>query len=114
MAMNIDSGTTLRGLLCPTWNAGETSTTVKINTTILHSRNDDVVPFADSQELLRNSNLPESALIEVGTEHRLADEESLEVMLEACEWARLEVSDPPTVSCLRSVATSCSRPRPFR
>jgi fermentation-respiration switch protein FrsA (DUF1100 family) len=49
---------------------------------ILHSRADETVPFADSQELLRTSGLPESALIEVGTEHRLADEESLNKMLE--------------------------------
>ena len=44
-------------------------------------------PFADSQELLRNSGLPESALIVVGTEHRLADPESLKAMLEAVERA---------------------------
>ena len=44
---------------------------------ILHSEADETIPFADSQELLRNSGLPESALIVVGQEHRLADEESL-------------------------------------
>ena len=38
--------------------------------------------IADRQELLCNSDLPESALIEVGTEHRLADEESLGRMVE--------------------------------
>jgi len=40
------------------------------------------VPFADSQELLRNSGLPESALIVVGSDHRLADPEPLAKMLE--------------------------------
>lgn len=54
---------------------------------ILHSRADNVVSFADSEELVRNSGLPSSALVEVGTEHRLADEESLEKMLEAMERA---------------------------
>ena len=44
-----------------------------------------MIPFADSQELLRNSGLPESALIVVGYEHRLADPESLAKMLEAVE-----------------------------
>ena len=85
VAMNIDSGTTPLVLLCPAWKRWGTATTVKPNTVILHSRADDVVPFGDSQELLRNSGLPESALIEVGTEHRLADEESLQAMLKACE-----------------------------
>jgi len=33
---------------------------------ILHSRADDVVPFSDSEELVRNNDLPAKALIEVG------------------------------------------------
>jgi hypothetical protein len=57
---------------------------VKKNTTILHSRADDVVPFADSEELVRNSGLPVTALVEVGNDHRLADSEALKAMLEAC------------------------------
>ena len=52
---------------------------------ILHSRDDDVVPFADSEELVRNSGLPALALVEVGDDHRLADSEPLRKMLEACE-----------------------------
>jgi hypothetical protein len=44
-----------------------------------------VVPFSDSQELVKNSGLPSEWLIVVGTEHRLADEESLKKMLEAVE-----------------------------
>ena len=58
--------------------------TVKANTTILHSPEDDVVPFEDSEELIKSSGLPSDSLIEVGTEHRLADEESLGVMVRAC------------------------------
>jgi len=42
------------------------------------------VPFADSEELVNNSRLPSAALIEVGTEHRLADEESLAAIVRAC------------------------------
>jgi hypothetical protein len=60
---------------------------VKKNTTILHARADVVVPFADSQELVRNSGLPASALVEVGSDHRLADPEPLAAMLRACEGA---------------------------
>jgi uncharacterized protein len=58
---------------------------VRPGTVILHSRADDVVPFADSEELVRNSGLPAWALIEVGNDHRLADPEPLSVMLKACE-----------------------------
>ena len=71
-------------LLCPAWKKWGTATTVKPNTVILHSRQDDVVPFADSEELIKNSGLPESALIEIGDDHRLADPEPLEAMLDAC------------------------------
>jgi hypothetical protein len=46
-----------------------------------------VIPFADSEGLVRNSGLPASALVEVGSNHRLADPEPLEAMLKACERA---------------------------
>ena len=69
-------------LVARTWG---TATTVKPNTTILHSRQDETVPIADSLELLKNSDLPSGALSVVGTEHRLADEESLKAMLRAVE-----------------------------
>lgn len=85
VAMNIDSGDTPLVLLCPAWKRWGSAKTAKKNTTILHSRADDVVPFEDSVELVRNSGLPESALIQVGNDHRLADPEPLAKMLEACE-----------------------------
>lgn len=72
-------------LLCPAWKRWGAATTVKPGTVILHSRADEVIPFADSRELLGNSGLPESALIVVGQEHRLADPESLAKMREAVE-----------------------------
>jgi alpha-beta hydrolase superfamily lysophospholipase len=86
VAMNINSGSTPLVLLCPAWKRWGTATTVKPNTVILHSQADDVVPFSDSVELVRNSGLPDSALIAVGTEHRLADPDALARMLKACEW----------------------------
>ena len=84
VAMNINSGDARLVLLCPAWKRYGTARTVKHGTVILHSRADDVVPFADSEELVRNSGLP-AALIEVGSDHRLADPEPLAAMLEACE-----------------------------
>jgi hypothetical protein len=87
VAMNLDSEDTPLVLLCPAWKKYGTVKTVKPATTILHSRADDVVPFADSEELVSNSGLPASALIEVGNDHRLADPEPLAAMLRACERA---------------------------
>ncbi len=84
VAMNIDSGEARLVLLCPAWKKWGTARTVKPNTYILHSPADDVVPFADSEELVRNSGLPAYILTEVGSEHRLADPESLDMLLEAC------------------------------
>jgi alpha-beta hydrolase superfamily lysophospholipase len=85
VAMNINSGGAKLVLLCPAWKKWGTAKTVKPGTAILHSRADDVVPFAHSEELVRKSGLPPSALVEVGQDHRLADPEPLAVMLRACE-----------------------------
>jgi hypothetical protein len=85
VAMNIESHDTPLVLLCPAWKNWGTSTTIKPNSTILHSQADDVIPFADSVELVANSGLPIETLIEVGDDHRLADPEPLRAMLEVCD-----------------------------
>lgn len=92
VAMNIDSGATPLVLLCPAWKKWGSAKTVKANTTILHSRADDAVPFENSVELVKHSGLSDSALIEVGNDHRLADPEPLEKMLEACLSLRPKVA----------------------
>jgi esterase/lipase len=81
VAMNINSGKAKLVLLCPAWNNWGTARKVKQGTVILHSRNDEVIPFASSEELIKNSGLPKSALVEVGNDHRLAEPEPLEKML---------------------------------
>jgi alpha-beta hydrolase superfamily lysophospholipase len=81
VAMNIDVAGAALVLLCPAWKRWGTATTVKPGTVILHAEADDVVPIADSRELLKRSGLPESALIVVGNDHRLADPEPLAAML---------------------------------
>src|SRR5262245_59767905 len=88
VAMSLGRGEAKLVLLCPAWKRHGTARTVKPGTVILHSRADDVVPFADSEALLRNSGLPASALIEVGTDHRLADPGPLAAMVEAWENLR--------------------------
>ena len=86
VAMNINSGDAKLVLLCPAWKNWGTVKTVRPSTVILHSKNDDVIPFDDSMELARNSGLSASALIEVGRDHRLADPEPLKAMLKACSF----------------------------
>jgi hypothetical protein len=85
VAININSGTARLILLCPAWKKWGQAKTVKPGTSIIHSRADDVVPFGDSQDLLSKSGLPDSALIETGQDHRLADPEPLEALLRAVE-----------------------------
>jgi len=87
VAMNIQSGSTPLVLLCPAWKRWGTASTVKPGTVILHSEADDVIPIADSRELVQASGLPDSALMVVGTDHRLADPDPLKKMLEACHGA---------------------------
>jgi len=61
VAMNISSGEAKLVLVCPAWKQWGTAKTVKAGTTILHSRADDMVPFADSEELIHSSSLPATA-----------------------------------------------------
>jgi len=84
VALNINSKDTPLVLLCPAWKNWGNIKKLKSNSVILHSRADDVIPFADSEELVANSGLSPETLIEIGKDHRLADDDSLSVMLWAC------------------------------
>jgi hypothetical protein len=91
VAMNAKSGSIPLVLLSPAWRKHGASKSVKRGTAILHSRRDEAVSFVESEELVRNSSLPESALVEVGTDHRLADPDALAAMLAACLATRPRV-----------------------
>src|ERR1019366_839319 len=106
VAMNINSGSSKLVLLCPAWKKWGTARTVKLGTVILHSRADDLVPFADTEELVKNSGLPSSALIEVGKYHPLADQEPLEMMLGACEGMRFRLRSRGREPCSPTVAVA--------
>jgi hypothetical protein len=82
VAMNFNSGDARLILLCPAWKKWGTAKTVRADAVILHSRADDVIPFADSEELAKNRG---ATLIEVGDDHRLAHPEPLAAMLRACK-----------------------------
>lgn len=78
-------GTVRLVLLCPAWRKYGGPKRINRESVVLHSRMDDVIPFADSEELIRSSGLPNECLIEVGADHRLADPISLATMRAACE-----------------------------
>lgn len=84
VAMNILSYETPLVLVCPAWKNWGHASSLKPNSVILHSREDNVIPFEHSEELLANSGLPAECLMETGHDHRLADEDSLAVLLWAC------------------------------
>src|SRR5262245_19038523 len=52
IAMAIQSDRVPVVLLCPAWKRWGTAHIAKSNTVILHSRNDETIPFADSEELV--------------------------------------------------------------
>jgi hypothetical protein len=83
VAMNLDPQGARLVLLCPAWHKYGAKRTVPPGTIILHSRADDVVPFAFSEELVLAS--PGAVLIETGSDHRLADQASLRIMLKVVE-----------------------------
>ena len=85
VALNIQSGDIPLVLLCPAWKKWGTARRLKPNSAVLHSRWDDVIPFEDSEELISISGLPSELLIEVGSDHRLADDSSLSVLLWTCQ-----------------------------
>jgi hypothetical protein len=80
--MNMNSGNAKLVLLCPDWKNWGTATKVKSGMVVLHSRADDIFPFANSEELAKVSG---AKVIETGSDHRLADPEPLAAMLRACE-----------------------------
>jgi hypothetical protein len=85
LAMNIASGAVRIVLIAPGWKRFGSATTAKPGTIILHSEKDDVIPLAESRELLKNSRLPGTALVVVGVDHRMKDPTALEALWRAVE-----------------------------
>ena len=85
VAMSINSEHASLILIAPAWKHWGTRSTVKPETAILHSPLDDLVSIEESQELLRNSGLPEGRLVAVGEDHRMTDEAAIIALLEVVE-----------------------------
>ncbi len=89
VAVNVDPGPTPLVLIAPAWRHWGTARVLKGTgrAIILHSRGDAVIPFEDSEELVRSSGLPDSALVVVGADHNMTDAQALEALLEAIDRA---------------------------
>ena len=83
VAVNMDRGEVPLLLIAPAWKKWGTATTVKKPVVILHSQSDDVVPIADSRELLENSRLPMDHLVVVGDDHSMSDKQALAALADA-------------------------------
>ena len=76
--MNIKCDAAKLILLCPAWKKYGAAKTVKYGTIILHSRADDVIPFADSEELVKNSRLlPSNMIVSPGLSSGVSSEYSV-------------------------------------
>lgn len=84
IAQSLDCGETPRVLLCPAWKRWQPLRPLTGRVLILHSPQDEVVPWGDSAELIEQWGLSPDVLISVGDDHRLGDEASLEVLQWAC------------------------------
>jgi hypothetical protein len=85
VALNMNSADLPLLLTCPAWNTWGSASTIKSESTILHSMADTVVPFSDSQQLVSNSDLPARTIIETGNDHRLIDDASLQLLVRTCQ-----------------------------
>lgn len=81
VALNIEAKDTPLLLLCPAWKKWGATTSARAGTVIMHSREDEIVPFVMSQELYDAS--PRGVrLVEAGSDHRLSDPVALARILE--------------------------------
>jgi len=83
VAVAIDLRGTPCVLIAPAWRRLEVTPRVGLRTIVLHSPQDDVIPPADSRELIERAGLPGDALVEVGDRHTMTDAEALAALLAA-------------------------------
>lgn len=99
VAMNINRREAGLVLLCPAWKKWGTANTIPWKAVVLHAKDDSIIPFAESEELVRNSKILPERLVAVGVDHHLRTPEALNALLGAvCMWSRLELAPNPTIS----------------
>ena len=80
VAMAIDPKGARMILIAPAWVNFKGPSQVPPKTAILHSRSDEVIPFANSVDLSIKS---EATLVDCGKGHRMNDSDALLILLEA-------------------------------
>jgi len=70
-------------LIAPAWKKYAPWATISGSTVILHSSQDWIVPFADSEELARTFG---AKLYDVGEDHRMNDPEALSALAVGLDW----------------------------
>ena len=86
VALNLESGDTPRLLIAPAWRRWGGASRTHRATIILHSPNDDLIPWEDSRALAEESGLPRGALVVVGRDHYITDDAALDALLAALAW----------------------------
>jgi hypothetical protein len=75
-------------LVAPAWKKwGDPGVVAPPHSIVLHSPGDEVIPFADSRELVRRSRLPDGRLWIVGRDHNMTDPEALNSLAQAIREA---------------------------
>ena len=69
-------------LVAPAWVKYAPWATVSGRTTVIHSRDDEVIPYEESEQLQKLYGVN---LIEAGMSHRMSDFDALAAILDACE-----------------------------
>jgi hypothetical protein len=82
IAMNISVGDARLVLVAPAWMALGKADMVPSSAIVLHSPNDDVIPFEHSRQLAERSGC---RLVAVGEDHNMTDETALQALLRAVE-----------------------------
>lgn len=108
VALNIDCGRAPLVLVAPAWKHWGAANSTKSETVVLHSAADEIIPLADSRELLENSRLDESHLIVVGESHPLNDEAALTTLRRTVE--HLAVGDSGQTRGATTAAQSSRSP----
>lgn len=97
-AMNIDHGQAALVLLCPAWKKWGATTTIPYKSVVLHSKDDILIPFSDSKELIWNSKIAPERLVAVGIDHHLKTPDALNALLGAvCMWGGPRLAPNPTI-----------------
>ncbi len=98
VAMNIDHRQAALVLLCPAWKKWGTATIIPHKSVVLHAKDDIIIPFSDSEELIRNSKIAPERLVAVGIDHQLKTPDALKALLGAvCMWDGPSLAPNPTI-----------------